>query len=222
MSRKSVIYTCDHPYHVSARFNNREWLEIPMSYAFGIYGNILSESIDRYHIHLHAFVLMNNHFHMIVSTPESNIGNFLKYFMTKTSKGIANRSQRINHIYGGRNHKSLIDNSVYYAHCLKYVLRNPVKAGVCTKVEDYPWSSISKKGNKICRLITPLSLGHEEHLPTSTKERISWFNVPPPAEVDRVISQACKRSIFKPKTDHLTKKHPNLFAHLPTPRSTKK
>ena len=84
MGRSKVIYTDAHPYHVTARSNNRDWFDVPLDYIFGIYINVLEECIKRFNIRVHAFVLMNNHFHMIVSTPDKNIGDFLKYFRQRS------------------------------------------------------------------------------------------------------------------------------------------
>ncbi len=214
MSRQRVIYTDEHPYHVTARSNNRDWFDVPMDYCFGIYVNVIEECIKRFNINLHAFVLMNNHFHMIVSTPESNISSFLKYFMTQTSKGIAKKSKRINHIYGGRNHKTLILKSVYYALCLKYVFRNPVKAGICQKVEDYRWSTISKHNNKMQGLLRPITTGHDKYVPEVGTVALSWFNESVPRELEEVLSSAMKRSIFETKTSQRTKKKINLHQWL--------
>lgn len=214
MGRPQVIYTDEHPYHVIARLNNRESFNVSMDYCFGIYINVLEECIKRYKIQLHAFVLMNNHFHMIVSTPQKNIGQFLKYFMTKTSKAIAKKSQRINHIYGGRNHKSLILTAEYYAHCLKYVLRNPVKAGLCDKVEDYKWTTISKHKNKMQKLITPISTGHDEFIPLKELDALKWFNEPSPKELEELLQKAMCKKIMEVKTSQSTKKKVDLSQWL--------
>jgi putative transposase len=210
MSRAKVIYTDEHPYHITARSINQEWFDVPMDYCFGVFINVMQESIKRHDIRLHAFVLMSNHFHMIVSTPQKNIGNFLCFFMTATSKAIAKKSERINHIYGGRNHKSLIMTSEYYAHCLKYIFRNPLKANICTKVEDYKWSTASNINNKMQNLITPIISGHDEYIPIETNKALEWYNETIPQELESVLQKAMKRATFEAKTSRSTKKKLNL------------
>lgn len=210
MSRSRVIYTDEHPYHVTARSNNKDWFDVPMDYCFGVYKNVLEESIRKFEIKLHAFVLMNNHFHMIVSTPKKNISEFLKYFMTQTSKAISRKSNRINHIYGGRNHKSVIITPEYYAHCLKYVLRNPVSAGICMKVEDYRWSTASKVKNKMQTLLSPVETGHDEYIPDNQNDALEWFNESVPRELEDVLKKAMRHTIFEAKSSQKTKKRVDL------------
>lgn len=71
MGRKIVQLSSLHPYHVTARTNNQDWFDVNMDYVFGIFTNVSTESIKRYNILFHSFVLMDNHFHMIVSTPDT-------------------------------------------------------------------------------------------------------------------------------------------------------
>lgn len=210
MSRSRVIYSDFHPYHVTARTNNREQFDVPMCYCFGIYNNVLEECIKRFNINLHAFVLMSNHFHMIITTPEKNIGEFLKYFMTQTSKAIAKKNNRINHIYGGRNYKCLISTAEYYAHCLRYVYQNPIKAGLCEGVDDYQWSTISNIPNKMQQLITLPKNGHDAYIPIDKPKLIDWLNESLSCEVNEVIRYAMKRPSFEPKACKTTRKYLNL------------
>ena len=210
MPRPPVIYTNEFPYHVTARSNNKDWFDVPMGYCFGIYVNVMAESLDRYNVRLHAFVLMGNHFHAIVSTPDANIGQFLRYFMTETSKGIAFRSGRINHIYGGRNYKSVIYQPEYYAHCFKYVIRNPVKAGLCDRVEDYEYSSFSKQANKIRKLITMPDNDIDCYLPLPDQGLIEWLNQCPSERIQEYCEGALKRSVFEFKATSKYQNKPRL------------
>ena len=80
MGRPRVIHSSEHPYHITARCINREWFDVPMDYVFGIYINLFKESIATFGVELHAFVLMQNHFHMVLSTPMDNVSEFLRLF----------------------------------------------------------------------------------------------------------------------------------------------
>lgn len=206
MPRKLIINTDQHPYHITARSNNREWFDLPMEICFEIFGDKLEKTKTRYQIKIHAFVLMSNHFHMIVSTPNQNIGLALRYFLTETSRGLCNESNRINHIFGGRNYKSLIATGPYYAQCLKYIYRNPVRAGIVTKVEDYPWSTISKYPNKIQELTSAIDLGHENFLPPEKIEQINWFNEAPSPLLQEELARAIRRPEFHFKPSRNTRK----------------
>ena len=136
--------------------------------------------------------------------------------MTETSRGIARKSNRINHIYGGRNHKSLIVDPVYYAHCLKYVYRNPVKAGVCKSVEDYKWSTISTKRSELNSLLVEPPTSHLRFVPVDLTELLSWLNDPTPIELEEHCRKAIKRSRFHFKPSRKGQKQPDFYAGLHT------
>lgn len=95
-----------------------------------------------YDVRIHAFVLMNNHFHMLITTPEANLDIAMNYLLREVSKRLGEESGRQNQIFGGPYHWSLIKNSIHYQHAYKYVYRNPVHAGICNRVEEYPYSSL--------------------------------------------------------------------------------
>ena len=96
-----------------------------------------------YEIKIHSFVLMPNHFHLILRNPQSNLSEAMNYFMRETSRQIARESGRINQVYGARFHRSLITTEKYFYQAYKYVYRNPVRAQICSQVQDYPYSTIA-------------------------------------------------------------------------------
>lgn len=210
-----MIYSDFFPYHISARSNNRDWFDVEMSYCYGVFINVLDECVKRFNFQIHTFVLMSNHFHLIATTPQKNIGEVLRYLMTQTSRGIGAKSQRINHIYGGRNHKQLILESAYYAHCFKYVVRNPIAAGVCENVEDYRWSSISKTPSRMKSLITPPQPCLLDYIPGKKCELMRWLNTPLPKELTSQCQKALRRPNFefKPSRRGQKRREPTNALH---------
>lgn len=95
-----------------------------------------------YSLRVHAFVLMTNHFHLIASTPAANIDRCMWYFMGQTSQRLVRSGNRINQTYGGRHFKCVLNSYSYYLNAYKYLYRNPVNAELCTKVEEYKYSSL--------------------------------------------------------------------------------
>lgn len=142
MPRKKIYRTDEYPYHVSARCNNREWFAIPMPVVWNVFSDYLYFINHAYKIEIQSFVLMSNHFHMLVQTPEANLDQAMNYFLREISRRLGEESGRINHIFGGPYHWTLIKNSIYYQHAYKYIYRNPVHAGICKRVEEYPFSSL--------------------------------------------------------------------------------
>ncbi|MCB9024791.1 MAG: barstar family protein [Bdellovibrionaceae bacterium] len=71
--RPKAILQNEFPYHVSARCINKEWFHIPMENVWDIFCRQLTYISWVYDAKVHAFVLKNNHFHLLVSTPRSNL-----------------------------------------------------------------------------------------------------------------------------------------------------
>ncbi len=113
-----------------------------MGFVWSVFADYLHFIWRAYDVRIHSFVLMNNHFHMLISTPEGNLDIAMNYLMREVSKRIAERSERINQIFGGPYHWSIIKSNVHYHHAYKYIYRNPVHAGLCKRVEDYPYSTL--------------------------------------------------------------------------------
>lgn len=198
MARRKIIYSNEYPYHITARCINREWFDIPKNYCYGIYINVLRECKKRFSIEIVSFVLMDNHFHMIVKSPKVSISVFLRYFMTETARGIRVKSERINQVYGSRNYKTLINDPRYLAHCLKYIARNPVAAGISDKVETYKWSSFSNQAS-LMNDLAKINMQDKLYssLPKSRKDLLTWLNTPLPKELEKQSQRALKKSIFE-------------------------
>src|ERR1044072_9256095 len=143
MGRIPLIRTAEHPYHLRARSNNKDWFDLPLDACFEVFERVLPKTCEKFDLKLHAFALMNNHFHLIGTTPDLNIDKTMHHLMTETSRGLRKKTLRTNHVYGGRYKWSVIDSSVYYANCYRYVAQNPLRAKIVSKVENYPYSSFS-------------------------------------------------------------------------------
>lgn len=96
-----------------------------------------------YDVRIHAFVLMPNHFHLLMGTPLANLDQAMARFMRETSRYLTSESNRINLTYGQRHHRSILDSPLSFMHAYKYVYRNPVKAKLVANVEDYRFSTLN-------------------------------------------------------------------------------
>ncbi len=143
MARKKIIQTSNYPYHITARSNNHDYFGIDPNALWDIFNDYLYFLSIAFRVRTHAFVMMSNHFHFIASFPESNMHAALNRFMTETSRVINFSRKTVNHTYGKRHHACLIDSDHYYACAYRYVFQNPVRAKICQKVEEYPYSSLS-------------------------------------------------------------------------------
>ncbi|MBC7748781.1 MAG: transposase [Methylotenera sp.] len=142
MGRKNLIRASLLPYHVTARTNNKEWFDIPLSEVWEHVQSALKEAEKVHHVELVSFVLMSNHYHMLIITPESNLDSFMYEFNKRISLKIRMQSGRINKIFGARYKWCLIQSNNYFFNCYRYVYQNPVRAGIVERCEHYPYSTL--------------------------------------------------------------------------------
>lgn len=102
----------------------------------------LQEAMAVHRVEVISFVLMGNHYHMLLLTPESNLDNFMYEFNKRFALKIKKRTGLINRIFGGRYKWCLIQSQHYLINCYKYVYQNPVRAGLVQSCEDYPFSTL--------------------------------------------------------------------------------
>ncbi|NBX67894.1 MAG: hypothetical protein EBR01_02895 [Proteobacteria bacterium] len=199
MPRRPLFLTDRYPYHVTSRSNNKEWFYIPLEETWSIFSKSISKITTDYHVRCFAFVLMSNHFHMILETPQSDLGDVMRHFMTAVSKNIQRSARRINHVFGGRYKWSLLDSPYATAYVLKYVLRNPVRAGLVERVQDHPYSSATPN----CTLPIVSGIGPLwSMVPKSTEHLIDWLNSPVRANLERQIGLGLRRPKFEFSKDN--------------------
>lgn len=200
MPRRSLIRTTFAPYHVTARNNNREAYPLPLEEVWTILTWYAFETTILFGARIHSLVLMPNHFHLLITTPEEDLGEVMQHFMRECTKLINARSGRSGRLYGARYHWTLVDSALYFAHAYKYLYRNPVRAQLCEKVEDYTYSTLAwKLGHQRSRFLLWYPFGVEEFLimPNSIDERLEWLNRPFQSEHEKEIQRLLRRTLFR-------------------------
>ncbi len=127
-------------YHVIQRGNNREVIYRTDSDK-SRYLSHLVELKGKFDFKLLGYVLMDNHYHLLIQTGEDPLHKIIfrqNMYYSRYFNKIHNRS---GHIYGGRYKASLIQDESYAFAVLRYIHWNPVKAGITSFSEKYPWSS---------------------------------------------------------------------------------
>ncbi len=127
-------------YHVIARGNNREYI-FNRDIDKGYFLKLLNESRQNMRFKLMGYVLMDNHYHLLVQTGDVKLQNIMHQINNKYSKYFNAIYERCGHVFQGRYKASVIRNELYLLKVLAYIHQNPVKAGMVKKVEDYKWSS---------------------------------------------------------------------------------
>jgi putative transposase len=198
MARAPAILQSVFPYNVSARCINKEWFNIPMDRVWEIFCEELSETRKHHKLVIHSFVLMDNHFHLIASTPESNISQCMHRFMGRSSRRLTREGNRINETFAGRHFKCILQHPNYFLNAYKYNYRNPVAAGICNAVELYPFSTLQD----VMKLRKSNVLVEEDMTYTSDPiGTLKWLNTPPNAEKLESFRFGLKHQTVRPKRD---------------------
>jgi putative transposase len=140
MARPLRIIYQDAFYHVTARGNERRAIFIS-GRDYERFLTYVASALQKYRCILHAFVLMRNHYHLILQTPEANLSSFMHSLNTAYTTYFNIKRSRSGHLFQGRFKALLIDVDAYLLELSRYIHLNPVRAGVTQKPEDYPYSS---------------------------------------------------------------------------------
>ena len=196
MARNVHIPSSEFPYHVCARHINREWFACPLPEVWQVMEEQLFFIHHAHGVKIHAFVLMSNHFHLVVSTPEANLSKAMNHFMATTSRILNFKTDQLNQNYGTRNYNSLIKSYTHFCNVYKYVYRNPVTAGIVNHVEDYRFSSLSLLLGKM-KCAIPLEEDTLLFGSEGVESVLAWLNRTPDEQNYTDIKRALRRREFK-------------------------
>ncbi len=156
MARLPRLTLANHPHHVIQRGNNRQAIFVDRSDQELMLA-LLGENVARFGVALHAYVLMSNHFHLLV-TPSTTDGvpQFMQAVGRRYVRHFNDRHGRSGTLWEGRYKSTLIQPDRYLLACMVYIDQNPVRAGVANDARDYPWSSYAHyAGLRHDRLLSP-------------------------------------------------------------------
>lgn len=146
MARLPRYFVPDTPQHVIQRGNNRQAIfHTPADLAF--FTECLLFAMRRQRVAIHAYVFMTNHVHLLV-TPETatslplamqSLGRvYVRYFNSTR--------ERTGALWDGRYRATVVETDRYLLACMRYIEQNPVRAGMVSRPERYPWSSHRANG----------------------------------------------------------------------------
>ncbi len=137
-------------YHVTCRGNERRAIYRD-DRDRTVFLEKLRGSLVNYQVELHGYVLMANHFHLLVATPKGNLSEFMRHFNISYTAAFNRRHRRVGHLYQGRFKAILVDQDSYLLELSRYVHLNPVRlknyqdksVGERLRyLERYAWSSL--------------------------------------------------------------------------------
>lgn len=127
-------------YHVTARGNERSKIFFTKN-DYRKFKEYLVEAQTKFGFLLHAYVLMTNHYHLIIETPEGNLGKIMHYLNGSYTTYINIKRKRSGHLFQGRYKAILVDKDSYLLELSRYLHLNPVRARMVEKPEEYLQSS---------------------------------------------------------------------------------
>lgn len=208
MPRKPVERSNVNFYHVTARSNNRESFFLPILNTWDIMTKKLAELQSKHGIKIAAFVLMNNHFHLLLLTPKEDIDRIMYFFMKEITIEIQKCTGRINKIFGGRYKGSMIDSYGYLVNVYKYIYRNPVEVGISERAERYPYSTLFSQNQEYARVPFKVDKIFPPHAFDAYEEldELKWINQKFDKHEADSISCGLQKTLFRYESDRATGK----------------
>ncbi len=156
MARLPRLTVPGYPHHVIQRGNNRQAIftsDDDRAFLLSLFG----ENAQKFGVAVHAYVLMGNHFHLL-ATPQTVDGlpqmmqavgrRYVRYFNDVQG--------RTGTLWEGRYRSTLVQTDRYLLACMAYMDLNPVRAGLVSDPQNYPWSSYGHyAGLRNDKLVTP-------------------------------------------------------------------
>ena len=123
---------------------------------------ILETIVERYLVDCHAYCLMPNHYHLVIRTQEPNLSSAIQYLNGVYAQWWNRRHQRVGHVLQARFKAQVIQRDAYFLEACRYVVLNPVRAGLVEQAQEWIWSSYAATAGFVPRprlLTTSLMLG---------------------------------------------------------------
>jgi putative transposase len=141
MPRAARVVVPDVPLHVYQRGNNRARCFLQAS-DYHLYLRFLGEYAAAFGCAVHAYCLMTNHVHLLLtpSAPKS-CALLMKYLGQRYVQRFNKAHSRTGTLWEGRFHSCVVPTERYILTCYRYIELNPVRAGMVAAPQDYPWSS---------------------------------------------------------------------------------
>lgn len=135
-------------YHITSRGNQRadifktdddrrDWLAI------------VGQVAERFQWRVYAFCQMSNHYHLLARTPEPNLARCMRHLNGVYTQRFNRQHHRCGHLLQGRYHAAIVDDQTYLLEVIRYVLLNPVRAGMVAHAAEWPWSSFQSTTGEV-------------------------------------------------------------------------
>jgi REP element-mobilizing transposase RayT len=140
MSRPIRIEFPNALYHVTSRGDRREAIFEDDDDRLAFL-QTLGQVVEQFNWLCYAWCLMDNHYHLLIQTPDGNLSKGMRQLNGVFTQMSNRRHGRVGHLFQGRFKAILVDSDAYLLELARYVVLNPVRAGMVKKAADWRWSS---------------------------------------------------------------------------------
>ena len=127
-------------YHITSRGNARQAIFTDDEDRGGFL-DILSMVVERFKWLCHAYCLMENHYHLLIETPNANLSKGMRELNGVYTQGFNQRYRRVGHLFQGRYKAIIVEKNNHLLSLCRYVVLNPVRVGLIKKPEQWRWSN---------------------------------------------------------------------------------
>ncbi len=127
-------------YHVTSRGNARKSI-FAGDEDRKIFLDTLKKVIEKYNFLCHAYCLMNNHYHLLIETPDGNLSKGMRQLNSVYTQRYNRRNEKTGHVFQGRYKAILIQKENHLLEVCRYIVLNPVRARAAKSPKEWKWSS---------------------------------------------------------------------------------
>lgn len=127
-------------YHVTSRGERRENIFLSDADRL-VWLALLAETCKRFQFVVHAYCLMGNHYHLVLTTANGRLAQGMRYLNATYSQYFNRQHRLVGHVFQGRYKAILCQRETYLQELARYVVLNPVRAGLVLHPLDWAWSS---------------------------------------------------------------------------------
>lgn len=140
MARRARVHFPGALYHVISRGNRRQTIykDDEDRHRFQV---LLGEMVERHSVTLYSYVLMPNHFHLLLEVGRTPLSKGMQILLYRYTRHYNQRYRKIGHLFQGRYQAILCDRNSYMMELIRYLHLNPVRAGLISDPSRYRWSS---------------------------------------------------------------------------------
>lgn len=127
-------------YHVINRGRRKENIFLSTT-DYQLFLKAVQEAAELFGLHVSAFCLMPNHYHLLVQTPHGNLSRCMRHINGVYTQRFNRNHDYDGQLFRGRYKAVLVEDDRHLLQVMRYIHQNPVKAGMTGRLKDFPWSS---------------------------------------------------------------------------------